>query len=398
MRGELSTLQVDIGAGYLKDAFHPQPYESPIELVGEYFAARGKRPRPLTLTIDHAPKKLKDFLNSFGYRDAAYLNVPREGVKDRIDVVTVARKAILDNANFREWLADELIWRTPVSVSHIVSSNDKESTELAGICAGVLRRFRPNVDWQVVPQEELPKLQELKPTGVLVVSVLVGNGGIFREMARDLREFCPNASRHFLAGLGLPDTTESWNRLIQFLERSITDRKYVFSAWALLPVGIRHPSDCWSKYEKLHEKLDVSDVKEFGSWCGTGLTDLSVQMAKRALTNSQKGFLVTTAGSDLKLTEGFVYWSPDKEKIANTTQAGTYLAMSSVLQTAREFADSTRRLKSSGGRSDGRQREGVGEGTRPQSSQFPVDRPGTLYYLTRLGKRQSGIFQPSMGP
>ena len=323
-------------------------YETPIELVGEYFAARGKRPRALTLTIEHSPKSLKEILNDFDDKDSCSLQQHRAQGSSSVDPITLSQSEIVTSTKIKNWLAEELRLRTPASVSHVLAAQGKDSFELANECARLLQGIT-NRTIAVVSIDQISELAAQGASGVLICSALVGNGHALRITARDIRELVPAASRHFIIGIGLPDTVESWNRLKQFLTQSGDPaRPYLFSCWKHLPIGVKRPHDSWTRYAKLMQQLEhaTDDSDKDVLWKNKDLR-ASLNIAMSVLEKSMQSMLPSNTSQSLKLTEGFVYWTPSPEQLAKANHyAMSYLAISSVLQNAREFENPLKRLKS----------------------------------------------------
>lgn len=323
--------------------------ETSIELAGEYFAARGKRPKALTLAVDHRPANLKELLDEFSASDRICLQSSRADGSGAVDMVSFTQEEVAKSAAFRRWAAEEVRLRTPSSVSHVLTLGGRASGLVGEFLADELQSVagrRP----QVVAETEIDRLQSERSTGVLICSAVVGNGHILRIAARDLRELVPSASRHFIIGCGLPDTYESWARLRQFLTQSgDSNRPYLFGCWRQLALGPKRPTDTWSRYAKLLQEMEHVPALDGpnASWTGTDV-DSSIQIAMRSLEGNRGGLLPDMRGRPLQLTKGFVFWNPLGDLLVNAHhQAVSYLAMSSALQFAREHKDSSIRLRSS---------------------------------------------------
>lgn len=321
------------------------PHETPIELVGEYFAARGKRPRALTLATTHAPTELKKVLDCFFRAGDSAINRQRKGGVG-VDVISLTDSVISKSSEFGAWVAEEVRLKTPVSATHVIAADKLESMAVAKLVSDALTsaQSRPST---VIVNSELESLRGQPVGGVVVCASLVGNGHSLRLISRDLREICPQASRHFIVGLGLPDSYESWQRLRQFLGQSGNAlRPYQVSSWRHMALGRRRPNDCWTKFAILMQELEhiAPDALE---GCSAQIVATSLTAASALLEQRAAGFLPNTAGSELVLTEGFVYWQPDKASLAGASHGPiSYLAVTAVLQHAREFEDPARRLRS----------------------------------------------------
>lgn len=319
-----------------------------IELHGEYFSARGKRPRALTLSRDHRPPQLELFLAELAGQACLRLNGARAG-QQAVDVVSVDEAAVAASDTFRSWLSDEVRLKTPASVSHVLHAPGEGGKRMAGFCAELLTSFRGKAPAVQSIEDLFTTLDTGVVTGVLVCAPVLGNGHAMRSVARDLRELVPDASRHFVAGVGLPQTAAAWARLTQFLTQSgKPGRPYLFSSWAVVPTGaLPGRGTAWQRASHLQQSLDRVATVTSSYWTTTDILE-SVELVSEAVEQADQAFLAAVEGSNLSLTRGFVFWDPKPEVLASSNQAASsYLAMTSALQMAREHPDSKLRLSSS---------------------------------------------------
>ena len=226
---------------YSREKFSPakgklnvQGGESVIELAGEYFAATGKKPRTLTLTILHAPEALKSVLNKFSDKNACSLNRQRVDGSTVNDLISISETMVSDHPEFQKWIVEELRLKTPISVSHIIHVAGEGAQRMAAYCAAEIERIGGR-KLPILTRSDVSILASQDCTGLLVCAPVVGDGHTLRTLARDLREIAPKASRHFLTGIALPSTQESWKRLSQFLVQSASKKRpYVLSSWEIL--------------------------------------------------------------------------------------------------------------------------------------------------------------------
>jgi hypothetical protein len=309
-----------------------------IELSGEYFSARGKRPRPFTLTRDHRPAALGDFLSQLASETALRLNAARRNGAGPIDVISVNEVALVEAPKFRKWLADEVRLKTPASVSHVIHMPGPGGAAMAKLCAELIVGFTGKAPTVLGAESLVRDLEQASTSGVLVCAPVLGNGHVMRSLARDLREVAPEASRHFIAGVGLPQTAEAWTRLTQFLTQSgDPQRPYLFSLWKSLPLGAPPGRGAaWERASQLAQRLDLMSAPPGVPWSAEELQQSADSVAK-ALEEAEQGYLANSNGQPLVLTRGFVYWDPTPEVLKNCHHAGaSYLAMSAALQAARE--------------------------------------------------------------
>lgn len=220
--------------------------ETQIELFGEHFSSKAKPPRAVTLGHPHFPKRLGEFLRQFGNGGLLGLNEqPAGGVASRL--VCFDRSAAGSNQNLLNWLKKEIDWRVSVAIDHVIHADDDGSEALAEAAADKLHAAKGCPTRPIITAyANLKAVTLAQAQGVLVVQAVAGDGGLLREISRDLREFiAPDVPRHFLAGVGLPQSEETWQRLQQFLAKNTSPRDYGFSAWLVLPIGSDGTSNAW---------------------------------------------------------------------------------------------------------------------------------------------------------
>lgn len=319
-----------------------------IELTGEYFAARGKKPRSVTLALEHKRTELETLLAEFSHADACSLNKKRATGAAVIDLVSLSEDAIAASKNFRAWVTEEVRLKTPVSVTDVIYLGGAGGKSIASLAARKIKACTGRQP-RVVSASQLQSLTPSSTRGVLVCAPIVGNGHALRSLARDLREIVPEASRHFVVGIALPSTSEAWRRLDQFLTQSgKKNRPYQLSHWVVLPTGAEPGQGAaWLRAAKLMQQTESMNFIPGSAW-NEDVVRKSLKLAGNALEAASRGFLPTPLGRPLKLTRGFVYWAPKKGALDTCDHAAaSFVSMASAMQHAREFAKHLNKLASS---------------------------------------------------
>lgn len=323
--------------------------ETQIELFGEHFTSKAKPPRAVTLGVMHTPKALGVFLNHFGIGGLRELNahcIARQGTRLMVlDGSVVAR-----NSQFLTWLQAEIDWNVGSAVDHIICANDDASRAIADHAANCLHSTK-----NCTQRPEVICYKDLGPTtlesarGVLVVQAVAGDGGLLREISRDLREFLKsNVPRHFLVAVGTPQTAETWIRLRQFLIKNASEREYGFSCWLELPVGADGTANAWHTFNKLAEIAQVETPTVNG--VASHIIETSVDLATELVKNAFNAFLPTSAGTPLCLSDGFVFFgrSFESRHLDEISVSTTFATVAGVLQAARDLSNPANQLRSSG--------------------------------------------------
>lgn len=322
--------------------------ETQIELFGEHFSSKAKPPRAITLGLPHFPKRLKEFLPEFGIEGTLGLNqLSRRGSASRLvcfDTSVAGR-----NSKLLDWLNDEIDWRVPVSVDHVIYADDGGSEALAQAAADKIYAVKGCHKKPAVTAYANLTPDTLKDArGVLVVHALAGDGGLLREISRDLREFiAPSVPRHFLAGIGLPQSQETWQRLQQFLVKNTSSRDYGFSVWMVLPIGSDGTANAWENLSQLASKVQLQTPEVTG--VSPEILTESIDLAEQVINDAFKGFLPTSSGAALGLSDGFLFFNDAFDgRLDEVPVSTTYLTVASVLQAARDLNVPANQLKPSG--------------------------------------------------
>lgn len=318
-----------------------------IELYGEHFSAKAKPPRAVTLSVRHQPNSLNAVLKHFGDKGVRELNEKPFQTAKKPQLISVVGEMLVENSEFEEWLKSELSWSLSISIDTIIHVDDPASKLLADLCKKIIDGFHGGGrSVSVYSHAAVDKSVLGGSAGILIVSAIAGDGGILRELARDLREFIDtHVPRHFLMALGLPQTTEKWTRLKEFLERNPTNRKYGCSTWMVLPMG--GEAMAWSAFDALASRAQVDTLSVDG--VGSDVARRSLDRVADALGDAKKSFLKSSSGGILELTDGYVFLGDlGVGHIGKSNHGAIYLSIASVLQCAREHLDESHQLKPSG--------------------------------------------------
>lgn len=329
--------------------------ETEIELVGEHFTSKAKPPRAVTLGISHQPKSLGKFLKHFAINGMGKLNSSpnlRVGAAKR-RLLSLDASFLTENQEFKKWLNDEIDWCVTLAVDYVVYTSDTTSEKIAELAAKRIKELNhASILPKIVSSDELCHETISNANGILIVSAVIGDGSLLREISRDLREYVQTERpRHFLVAVGLPQNEESWSRLKQFLERNPTKRKYGFSNWLVLPIGYDGKDNAWELLNNLAEKAQIIKNDTNFEGIDKNIVSASLDRLDQVVSGNSQGFLPKTNGDKLALTEGFIFFEGEFESEIKEQKipVGTvYLAIASALQCARELKDKNNQLKSTG--------------------------------------------------
>lgn len=325
-----------------------------IEIIGENFTSKAKPPRAVIIGLKHAPEALDDIHKYFGLGGILGFNTALGG-GGRRKLLQLDPAPMLSNPVFSKWLEEEINWSLPLAITTIIHADDEGSRLLA---VEVLRHIKlklANSDSiTLVPHQDLQNIDFTAVKGVLVVSAVSRDGGVLREISRDLRSYIKaEVPRHFITPVGLPQTSESWRQLEIFLTKNPTERSYGFSNWLRLPIGDDSQVNVWSRLADLGSNAQMLDVEELntGSEFDAQATRESLNMASEEINGAFGRLLASPRGEELKLSEGFLFFQKDSaiaEGYERVNQSTVYLSIAAVMQYAREHKDHALQMRPTG--------------------------------------------------
>ena len=319
-----------------------------IEIIGENFSAKSKPPKAVLISLKHNPKHLSEFHKHFGMEGIEGFNtsgVPRK-------LLRLNPQRLLNHVKFKSWLNSEIDWSVSLATNLIVHPDDVDSKALG---EEVLRQLQNRLgsakQVKLVAYSDLENINFNDVTGVLVVTVVARDGGVLREISRDLRAYMEkDVPRRFLAPVAIPKSSQAWLQLKSLLSKNPTPRDYGFSNWLCLPIGDDGKENSWSRLVQL-----CSDVEFVGD--GFSLKVLedvrnkSLDLASETLESNKHSLLPKYDGSPLGLSDGFLFFADGSdvaEGCLNVPQSTVYLTIAAVLQHAREHDDHELRLQPTG--------------------------------------------------
>lgn len=345
------------GARYAEVLLNRNGAETEIELVGEHFSSKAKPPRAVVLGKPHKPEILENFLSYLDIPKNVILNAsPHEGAANP-KLICVDVSSLPNNSEFTEWLDNEVAWCVSLAVDHVIHTDYPTSKEIAMLAAKQIQHVKQTnsppsvISYSDLCRDDIFRKNMESANGILVITTVSGDGGLLREISRDLREYVrTEMPRHFLVAVGLPQSKDSWERLKQFLKTNSTDRQYGFSNWLFLPVGYDGKDSVWLQLTELANQAGADTnivVKDVSS----EVINESLELVVEVVSKSYNGFLPKTNGGTLALTAGFVFFCTkfEKEIKEGTVLPGAvYLTIASALQCARELKNNEIQLKSTG--------------------------------------------------
>lgn len=334
----------------LDDVDYPLPVKAEegctlIEIIGENFSAKSKPPKSITISLKHDPKRLAKFHKYFGMGGI-------DGFNKSSKLLALNPDELLADAAFRKWLAAEIDWSVSMATNLIVYADDDGSKKLGEVAHEILsEKWGATKSIRCVPYSELDQVNFETVSGVLVATVVARDGGILREISRDLRAYMEaTVPRRFLAPIGIPQSARAWTLLKTFLVKNPTPRDYGFSNWLCLPIGDDGKENAWSRLTKVTSAGQVDDVG-FTPAVADKVRHQALDKAAELAIAHKHSFLPKHDGSALALSDGFLFFDASSnvgQDCPNVPQSTVFFTIAAVLQFAREHEDHELRLQPTG--------------------------------------------------
>lgn len=337
----------------LDDIGYPLPVKAEegctlIEIIGENFSAKSKPPKSITISMKHGPKPLSKFHKYFGMGGIIGFNRSSRPHK----LLTLDPDLLLADDDFKRWLAAEIDWSVSMATNLIVYADDPGSKKLGELTHELLsQKWGATKSIQCVPYSQLDEVDFGTVTGVLVTTVVARDGGILREISRDLRAYMDaSVPRRFLAPIGIPQSGRAWTLLKSFLMKNPTPRDYGFSNWLCLPIGDDGKENAWNRLVLIGSAGQVDDAG-FTPNVEESVRHDSIDMATELVEEHKHSFLPKHDGSALALSDGFLFFEASSNvgrNCPNVPQSTVFFTIAAVLQFAREHDDHQLRLQPTG--------------------------------------------------
>lgn len=319
-----------------------------IEIIGESFSTKSKPPKSILISLKHDPKQLSKFHKYFGMDGIQGFNTASQSKK----LLYLNPSKVLEHDDFLSWLSDEIDWSVSLATNLIIYADDDRSHVLAEKAQKLLQnKLGAHKTVQCVPYEAMEEVDFNTVTGVLAVTVVARDGGILRQISRDLRAYMKqDVPRRFLAPFAIPQSARAWGQLKSFLMKNPTTRDYGFSNWLYLPVGKVGRDNAWSRLTELCSSGQI-DHDGFGGAVAKHVCNGSLDLATELLERHKHELLPKHDGTPLALSDGFLFFSSGSAVAQNcpdVPQSTVYFTIATVLQHAREHGEHELRLQPTG--------------------------------------------------
>jgi hypothetical protein len=332
--------------GGLRDIFEPDVKSIPagseaIQVIGERFLSHNVRPKLVRLAHKALAAPQKTQLATLA-KDGIVLAARRRAIGKSWWSISFDLRALVakysdegdaGKSPLDHWLLNygfpgNVAIVYPVDLDGIDGPETSQNEKLAQRAAGVFKRRSPSAKVLVLSQRELDRPDEkikkfVGSAGVLIISPVIANGFLFKQISATLRELQPRGPRLYIALAALVESQGRFNELKADLESNSEDSAYRFKCGFALPVGRIDESIGWNKEVEL-----LSEIKEECESEGIELPEKFLGRLERlAIGKGLDGdyvFLPTYNGEAQPLTAGFLLWNT-KESISGRKHGGCVL-------------------------------------------------------------------------
>ena len=294
----------------------------PVEIKGEYFMPRYRKPKLCLIRSRHAPRNLRVFMQSMYSTDI--LSASKDGQKIFADAIK-----LINHEEFNSWFENTLKRVATLDVSHIVHTDDEASRKLAEktqkYYIGKLTK-----EPQIVCETEVLS-NTCVWSSAIVTTAVASSGSRLLSISRDLRDKAKGAMNVFLVGMYLPACKEQSDSFKSSMTYSAARAfKHRFETWSETPIGINRDEDAWGKERDYLQDARFEDVSEIKG----RLIQLRNPEGLR-----QHCFWSTPKGDQLRIRQDFNYWAKDFNTKNAKNNANVLYTVSCLLQYARDIND-----------------------------------------------------------
>lgn len=267
-----------------------------IRFVSDQFLADAVRYEARAIAESDAPSNLKPFFAQFSGHKA--IGLARRGDAHRLFIDFSA----FHEASFDDKVEAAVHRYVPLSVSHVVHLDDKDSKWLAGRIVKVISDTLGK-DVPLVPSGEAANITPDDAKCCVVVAGCIGSGATLQVVSRDLRDVLQDSPRIYIVGVVKQGREERLKPLRSDLAHN---KSYKHEFVALHTVSLPETTlSAWVDEKRFLTRLDDEnhgpDVKAF-------IEKRIDELAPERIGLGRDLFLRSPTDAELRLSDGFAFW------------------------------------------------------------------------------------------
>ena len=326
-----------------------------VRIIGERFLGQSFKPRPVRLAHRTLGDGRKSTLARISRERLPLVARRRPDGKTfwsvSFDISKLVDRYCLDDDKgeclLRSWLinyatAGDMAVVYPVDVLEKGRPGEGEAKRMAERAVELLQERSPGATVRVLDSQELDRPTEemksfFRTAGAVVVSPILGNGFVFKQISAALRVVQPKGPRLYIALAVLPESQARLSELQNDLKSNADESAYHFRSAMELPIGkLDHDIDWYAESQVLNKA--IQDCDEENIEVPESLRDRLQGFREGNGLSGGLAFMSSYSGSYLAMSPGFLLWRSVDELAGDDLSAGVLLTVAVFLEACRTGA------------------------------------------------------------
>ena len=323
-----------------------------VRIIGERFLNQNFKPKPVRLAHRALEDGRKASLAQISSDKLARLARRRPNGKSfwtlSFDISKLVNDYCVDDADggclLRSWLknyavAGNMVVVYPVDVLESGRPGQGEARRMAERASALLAQKSPDAEIRTINSQELDRPSDelksfLRQAGVVVVSPILGNGFVFKQISAALRATQPKGPRLYIALAVLPESQARLNELRNDLQSNGDESAYHFKAAIQLPIGkVDQDIDWYTEAQTLGRVVDACN--EDGIEIPVHLTNRLREFREGNGLAGSLAFMPSYSGRSPAMSPGFLLWRSKSDLAGTDLGAGVLLTVAVFLEACR---------------------------------------------------------------
>lgn len=323
-----------------------------VRIIGERFLSQNFKPKSVRLAHKALPPARKTALTKISRDRVALVARRRPGGQSfwslSFDTTKLVDTYCVDNADgeclLRSWLsnyaaAGDTAVIYPVDTLEKGRPGEGEAKRMADLARALLLEKSPGGDIRVLNSSDLDRptaeMRAFIPrASVVVVTPILGNGFIFKQISASLRATQPKGPRLYLSLAVLPESDARLKELQNDLQLNADDSRYQFKAHIELPIGKIDQNVDWSAEAQLIKNV-VDECSDRDIDAPAGLIERLRRFREGNGLPGPMAFMPSYVDSQPAMSPGFLLWQSVPPLAGTDLGAGVLMTVAVFLEACR---------------------------------------------------------------
>lgn len=299
-----------------------------IEISTEEFLVAQGPPRPVRITLKHVNEKAAQIFHKPFYHKKLQFGESLVHNDGYSPFTIFSETENGTQSPVLEWIKDQLIHELPASVNTLVYADEELSKQVADWIKQELGSHLATISLEEIEADVPEKDISQKP--VVVIAYQDPGLELLTRASIALRRH-ESGYRHYVVCYEFPSSRMEHDRLREDLLRGPNGRKFGWSEFLVLPVGVPALHESLFSYR---QQCSKDMVEQHSQALGVPLVNALIKLKPENPIESDCLFLPRTCGSPLVLRHGSIFFPQcDNESVS---QIAVYAMVSAAMQYARE--------------------------------------------------------------